>query len=604
MARTANTGGLFGTNSGAITNSTLTNSGEVIGSGNTGGLIGKNTGDVSFSSLINEYGATVTGGENTGGLFGYNTGKITGGRNDAGTKYEHKIYNNGTVTGDSNVGGLIGNNAGGSVLTAGYNTGAVNVTEGGSGENVGGIAGTNAGIIDQVFNTVMTGIDELGETLFGAVTGTNNVGGIVGNNTGKLTNAYNTTTVKSDETKGNIAGANSGTVANVYATNETGMLIGTGNATDSYSFSDADNDKEGISVIAQADRNKQDSYGKFNFTDTDGDKAVWKIYEGKNGQDADGTPLLKVFLTKAEYTGGTGFTYNGQGQGLSLDGVTVDGKKLSDVAKTLLSALTGKNAYDGYLGFSSEQIAASGEGNSFNPNNLGYDIDATFNIKKARLSVTLDDISRTYGDANITNNNTATDNGHYLDGNGYGYTVSAANELTEEMIAELGGEGFYTFVEDGAVKGVSGQKETNDVKGYTWSATFNLGDLSNNYEFADGESTLSLNKGVSNVTKADLHVTLDEAKHTYGNTAVTNNGGAYAIKGDEVTFLNGDEWTVGDLVVTKTEDTALTGDEIRVTENAGGDYKWNGTVVGKDERTSIKTITSSLITLNKARHLR
>ena len=138
MARTANTGGLFGTNSGAITNSTLTNSGEVIGSGNTGGLIGKNTGDVSFSSLINEYGATVTGGENTGGLFGYNTGKITGGRNDAGTKYEHKIYNNGTVTGDSNVGGLIGNNAGGSVLTAGYNTGAVNVTEGGSGENVGG----------------------------------------------------------------------------------------------------------------------------------------------------------------------------------------------------------------------------------------------------------------------------------------------------------------------------------------------------------------------------------------------------------------------------------------------------------------------------------
>ena len=99
------------------------------------------------------------------------------------------------------------------------------------------------------------------------------------------------------------------------------------------------------------------------------------------------------------------------------------------------------------------------------------------------------------------------------------------------MIAELGGEGFYTFVEDGAVKGVSGQKETNDVKGYTWSATFNLGDLSNNYEFADGESTLSLNKGVSNVTKADLHVTLDEAKHTYGNTAVTNNGGAYAIQG-------------------------------------------------------------------------
>ncbi len=574
-----NTGGLFGTNSGAITNSTLTNSGEVIGSGNTGGLIGKNTGDVSFSSLINEYGATVTGGENTGGLFGYNTGKITGGRNDAGTKYEHKIYNNGTVTGDSNVGGLIGNNAGGSVLTAGYNTGAVNVTEGGSGENVGGIAGTNAGIIDQVFNTVMTGIDELGETLFGAVTGTNNVGGIVGNNTGKLTNAYNTTTVKSDETKGNIAGANSGTVANVYATNETGMLIGTGNATDSYSFSDADNDKEGISVIAQADRNKQDSYGKFNFTDTDGDKAVWKIYEGKNGQDADGTPLLKVFLTKAEYTGGTGFTYNGQGQGLSLDGVTVDGEKLSDVAKTLLSALTGKNAYDGYLGFTSEQIAASNGEEGFNPNNLGYDIDATFYISKAQLSVTLDEISREYGNGQIKNDNATTADGHYYN-NGYGYTVTADN-LTQEMIDELGGEGFYTFVRDGAVDGVSGQKKTNDVDSYTWSAAFKLGELAQNYEFADsGDDTLTVDNGVSKVTPATLTIQLDNVNRTYGDISKPQ----YSIK-DDGNLVNGD---AGKLFFNAEAYEAVPGDNETYgdgalytvngdtrTKDVGGTYYWN-----------------------------
>ena len=82
-----------------------------------------------------------------------------------------------------------------------------------------------------------------------------------------------------------------------------------------------------------------------------------------------------------------------------------------------------------------------GDGNVvFNPNNLGYDIDATFDINKAQLSVTLDEISRTYGDANVTNNNTAADNGHYLDGSGYGYTVSTAGELTEEMIDELSGE--------------------------------------------------------------------------------------------------------------------------------------------------------------------
>ena len=105
------------------------------------------------------------------------------------------------------------------------------------------------------------------------------------------------------------------------------MLIGTGNATDSYSFSDADNDKEGsLSLRKPIGTNRTVTVNSTSQTQT-ATKLSGKIYEGKNGQDADGTPLLKVFLTKAEYTGGTGFTYNGQGQGLSLDGVTVDGKK-------------------------------------------------------------------------------------------------------------------------------------------------------------------------------------------------------------------------------------------------------------------------------------
>ena len=106
------------------------------------------------------------------------------------------------------------------------------------------------------------------------------------------------------------------------------------------------------------------------------------------------------------------------------------------------------------------------------------------------------------------------------------------------MIAELGGEGFYTFVEDGAVKGVFRTKKRLTMSKATHGAQRSTSETSPiTMSSQDGESTLSLNKGVSNVTKADLHVTLDEAKHTYGNTAVTNNGGAYAIKGDEVTFL-------------------------------------------------------------------
>ena len=538
---------------GAITNSELRNDKEVAGGSNVGGLIGINDGEVKESSLINGVDGVVTGsGENVGGLIGKNTGTITGGRNDAGTKYEHKIYNNGTVTGDSNVGGLIGNNAvegdkTGSLI-AGYNTGVVT----GSGENVGGIAGTNAGIIDQVFNTVMTALGT-GEK----VSGNNNVGGIVGKNEAgaTLSNAYNTTSVESDGIKGNIAGENNGTVENVYATNDSGTLIGNGRATGSYSFSDADNDKEGITVIAQADRNKQDSYGKFNFTDTEGDKAVWKIYECKNGQSASGTPLLKVFLTKADqYNGETNFTYNGAGQELSVDDVTVDGEKLSDVAKTLLSALTGKNAYDGYLGFSSEQIAASGEGDSFNPNNLGYDIDATFNIKKAQLSVTLDDISRTYGDAAFTSISNIPEKGESLqleNENGYGYTLTT-DKLTDIMENELREHLTFTQETDGAVDNVDttiGQ-ETNDAGLHKWTASLKLDTyLDGNYEFItvdDETSTTSATvnaEGNSFVKKATLVIDVNDAKTTYGTafddtkygyTFAENNG---LVNGDNETLF-------------------------------------------------------------------
>ena len=73
-----------------------------------------------------------------------------------------------------NIGGLIGNNADSGSLTAGYNTGAINAS---GSTNVGGIAGSNAGTIDQVFNTVMT---ENGQNQ--TITGGTNVGGLVGYN--------------------------------------------------------------------------------------------------------------------------------------------------------------------------------------------------------------------------------------------------------------------------------------------------------------------------------------------------------------------------------------------------------------------------------------
>lgn len=322
IATKGGAGGLIGENNAAITNTVMTNRGEVHGNNTndgsgTGGLIGTNNkgGDITYSSLINEVTGTVTGTNNVGGLIGVNKADITGGRytvagEDAGM-YINKIYNNGVINvgtygdtdndGDyeftagtgSNIGGLIGNNADSGSLTAGYNTGAINAA---GSENVGGIAGSNSGKIDQVFNTVITADGKN----TGTITGGTNVGGLVGNNSGTLSNAYNTTGVTGDDKFGNAVGNNTGEITNIYASNTTGILIGAGyengKVYNAYSF--VSDDKSATGVITGDAQKDSDSYEGFDF-DTDG-SGIWKNYDGYSN------PLLKVFLTKAYYDSATG----------------------------------------------------------------------------------------------------------------------------------------------------------------------------------------------------------------------------------------------------------------------------------------------------------
>ena len=519
----SDTGGLFGYNSGNIAYSTLANSGEVNGGDNTGGLIGENSGNASFSSLVNT--GKVSGGDNTGGLIGYNTGTLTGGRGTGAngmTLYKYQIYNNGAVSGTDNVGGLIGHNAEGGALYAGYNTGAVTAT----GNNAGGIAGRNDGSVSSVFNTIMTGLNEDGTTKYGAVTGKTNVGGIVGSNTGKLTNAYNTTAVESGGTKGNIAGSNSGEVENVYATNndKNGMLIGTGNGTvtNGYNY----------------DETKKDSASYEGFFEDGND--VWRIYEGYS------TPLLRVFLTDAKYKGSTNqFTYNATMQGIKdLQNVTaadgLNGSQISSIAEVLLTALEQKNAGTDYLAFSSTQIAANNSEEGFNPNNLGYDIDATYTIKQAPLKITLKDIYRVYGDETMFADEDRTQEINYSDAFFY---EGDGIRLNRDMLKELGDGNVYIedeSVTDKAVEGVSGEKKTNDAGDYLWSVIVKLADgIKKNYTFGaggDDDSITVKGDGLSHVAKADLEVTLSDVERIYGNASITQ--GTYAVGSD--TLTNGD----------------------------------------------------------------
>ncbi len=140
------------------------------GEGTNVGLFGYNSGIISNITLDN---ITVKGKTNVGGLVGYNKGTVT----------ESVVKGNTIGVGD-NVGGLIG-----------YNIGTVtnNQTEGtvtNAGNNTGGLIGLT--------NTAISG-----NTSKAAVEGTNNTGGLVGY---AYSTSVNTITLSENKAEGNVVG--------------------------------------------------------------------------------------------------------------------------------------------------------------------------------------------------------------------------------------------------------------------------------------------------------------------------------------------------------------------------------------------------------------
>lgn len=403
IATNGGAGGLIGENNAAITNTIMTNKGEVYGNNSndgsgTGGLIGTNSGAISYSSMTNEVTGTVTGVYNVGGLIGVNKADITGGRDTVNDKdsgyYLNKIYNNGVInvgnytdadkdgkyefaaSNGQNIGGLFGTNSG--KVEAAYNTGAINAS---GSTNVGGIAGVNeqGGKLDQVFNTVMTGVDDKGNNVYGTITGGTNVGGLIGNNTGTLSNAYNTTEVSGNAAStGNLVGTNSGTVQYVYGygVDSIDELIGEVTGTGSISHGHA---------IGAAENSwfQQDVYEDFTFGANG-----WKIYDGST------LPMLSVFLTKVtvvdQHLVNQYFSAKHYGE---LHQITADDIKAL-IAIGAISAPDGFGAFNNNNGLIqgvaddamansgnwlySQQILGSNINGLFNPNNLGYDISLVY----------------------------------------------------------------------------------------------------------------------------------------------------------------------------------------------------------------------------------
>ena len=558
IATNGGAGGLIGENNAAITNTIMTNKGEVHGNNSndgsgTGGLIGTNSGAISYSSMTNEVTGTVTGVYNVGGLIGVNKADITGGREntdgtDAGM-YINKIYNNGVIkvgsytdadddgkyefaaSNGQNIGGLFGTNSG--TVEAAYNTGAINAS---GSTNVGGIAGVNeqGGKLDQVFNTVMTGVDDKGNNVYGTITGKDNVGGLVGTNSGTLSNAYNTTAVNGAEgSTGNAVGVNDGKYAKVNfvydVTNTKNKLIGknAGSVNGSYALQESgqvENAANGIAYISVKDKNDKGQYTSLTGSD-------WKFYDGQQ------TPLLSVFLTKVkinqdkvnEYMSAHK-VYNGTEQKLTANDI----KALIDNEAIYVEGLTKEQAFEAFYNnidlissvghtnagqysdwLYSQQIASSGSGDTFNPNNLGYDIALTGDINKVKVDIDLNTIERIYGDTTILNN------GDY----GYSYEFTNADKKYEDVLKnQLKNVLDFAYSEDGALIIVNGEERTNNKGDYTYKGTLTLN--STNFEFVvdkgDSQTETSTSSTLTTYGTSIVHakkINVDDflATIVYGN---------------------------------------------------------------------------------------
>ena len=623
IAEAGGAGGIIGVNHTAISNSRLVNSGIVLGTkysgtdsalSGTGGVIGVNEAGAAIydSDLINTVDGIVISLENAGGVIGVNKASVSGGRDTTkggGNYYAHQVYNNGTViggiwqkdpakeddpdiyttlttndqeniyyratTGSQNTGGLIGENTVSGSLTAAYNTGVVS-----GGTNVGGVAGSNAGTIDQVFNTVAKWKDN--KFIDGAVSGTSSVGGVVGNNAGTIKNAYNTSSVVENETSS----------VPTITTNAIGNNPDTS--------------------IAE-------------------DKTLWKTYG--DGTEYGTDKLLSVFLTKLTFNPSTSlenFIYNAQKQGYyvkadennvicvykyadntcvgTIDTVSTDAAQahsledyLNSMSEENLNDLLAATVYTNagtYSMFSSQQINTNAKSGSNNPNNLGYDIDKKFTINKytittsddlsnpnADMTLVLNDLYRTYGnDAAYRYNDDGSKSDLPKDDSKYQYNnVQYGGELNYTMVNQLKAADAWNFTymdnSDKAVNDLADGKTTDNVGNYNWTGTVTLSDeLYQNYQFNYGSKTADFT-GSSIVEKAGLTLSLSDVYRVYGDKNLSD-GYSYGISNFNG-LTNGDEES-GSVSISDNAsgitDNALSSDSSSgaVTKNAG-EYIWKVT---------------------------
>jgi len=371
-------GGLVGFNGSALSNAYAT--GAVSGSSYyVGGLVGYNSSPLSGVHAT----CTVTGGADyVGGLVGYSGQSTTG------------AYATGRVTGRDYVGGLVGLNLG-DTIAGSYASGAVSGTN-----NVGGLVGAN-------YRTVSSSYAS------GSVTGTNNVGGLVGNNftssqPATVSDSYATGSVAGGSKVGGLVGLNSGQVQSTYATGRVtgstslGGLIGkqsSGSVTASFWDTDTSGQSSSAGGTGKTSRELQQlsTFSNWSISGSGGSNAIWRIYEGYTA------PLLRSFMTNLTVAvDNVSTTYNGTAQPTSI------AYNAGGADRSLI--FTDNTSY--------RNAGSYNLGSRVYSNQQGYDISysgGTMNIARANLTLTTQDVVKTYDGTTSANGVVAVASGTLYD---------------------------------------------------------------------------------------------------------------------------------------------------------------------------------------------
>lgn len=587
-----NIGGLLGNNSGTLTagyNTGVVNAGQ---SSNVGGIAGTNSGklDQVFNSVV-----TVT--------------KTETGETDADGKklYDYTYTDGGAISGAGNVGGIVGSNTAEGTLSNAYSTTTV-----AGNSNVANIVGNNAGQVSNIYGYAANG-------------STNVNGGTVRNSyiikadgtlaeNGEDAKKLDSYDFDTKETTWKLYDKRTNPLLKVFLTKVTVA----GDLQNGWVY-DATNHLDIPGWIEN---------GKLTTNDPAND--AFAAYKNNNsllqGENLKNVGTYSSWLWSGQIASGGEVGPNNLGYDFTVGDIKITKKVLNVIGNTV-------NRTYGDLQKNPPDYALSIDGfNSFN-DAMKAELDGKVTItdsqdiiqnKQDKGIITVDAEKRTNNKGNYTwqagvkLDDSLTDNYEFKN-NGVSSTTTTVQGVSNVLARKvylndinastkygskegLKADGNVSLKEnsivygdqvslkdgasvsykaDGEYAANKGVRDTADAGEYKKNVVVTgaelLGNELGNYELVNDAT------GIITVGQAEMYVKLNDVERTYGNATLIN-GTAYGV--NRLTGnVNGDNYAVGDVKVTVTDDGALTGAITgKVTKDAGDTYKWNANVVAANDK--------------------